>query len=168
MREFVDGVAAIVDDTPNASERAARAADLLGPLLGKDDVLGAEHMEPDRNQYRQHVVYASPCGAFSIVALVWLPGQRTPVHDHRCWCVVGVLRGREQEIQYLLDSQGRLTETGITEYERGSVTWLAPPERDIHQVYNVGDSLAISLHIYGADIRAAGTSINRIYPEPCN
>ena len=32
---------------------------------------------------------------FSVVSFVWGPGQKTPVHDHRTWGLVGILRGAE-------------------------------------------------------------------------
>jgi predicted metal-dependent enzyme (double-stranded beta helix superfamily) len=33
----------------------------------------------------------------------------------------------------------------------GSVSGVAPPD-DIHQVHNTGDTVAITLHLYGADL----------------
>ncbi len=38
-----------------------------------------------------------PGGAFSIAAMVWRPGQVTPVHDHVSWCVTGVRQGTGYE-----------------------------------------------------------------------
>lgn len=103
-------------------------------------------------------------GAYSLVALVWLPGQSTPVHDHVAWCVVGVQEGQEHEIRYRLVG-GRLHEDGHAAGGAGSVAGLAPPG-DIHRVTNDGDEVAISLHVYGADLRRRGTSIRRRYDLP--
>jgi predicted metal-dependent enzyme (double-stranded beta helix superfamily) len=44
----------------------------------------------------------------------------------------------------------------------GEVAGLLPPG-DIHQVHNAGDSTAISLHVYGADLSIVGSSIRRTY-----
>ena len=41
-------------------------------------------------------LYVEPGGSFSIVALVWRPGQITRIHDHITWCVFGVIQGVEQ------------------------------------------------------------------------
>jgi predicted metal-dependent enzyme (double-stranded beta helix superfamily) len=38
---------------------------------------------------------------------------------------------------------------------------VAPPD-DIHQVHNTGDTVAITLHVYGADL-SQGTSVRRTY-----
>ena len=47
----------------------------------------------------------------------------------------------------------------------GAVSGFAPPG-DIHRVRNTGDTVAISMHVYGADISRLGTSIRREYALP--
>ena len=42
---------------------------------------------------------------------------------------------------------------------------FAPPG-DIHRVRNTGDGVAISMHVYGADISRLGNSIRREYTLP--
>jgi predicted metal-dependent enzyme (double-stranded beta helix superfamily) len=105
-----------------------------------------------------------------VVALVWKPGQITPIHDHRCWCVVGVLQGQETETRYHLreDADSRfLVLLEQHTYDPGSVCTLVPPEENIHQVANAGvDGVTISMHIYGADIAALGSSINKVFDHP--
>src|SRR5262249_47647979 len=64
-------------------------------LLGTPYRLTPEQGEPDPDHYRQHILHAEEDGRFSIVALVWLPGQSTSVHDHVSWCVVGIHQGEE-------------------------------------------------------------------------
>jgi predicted metal-dependent enzyme (double-stranded beta helix superfamily) len=80
-------------------------------------------------------------GAYSLVAAVWRPGQRTAVHDHVAWCVVGVHRGEEHETRYRLvpdDLRGdHLVEDGHTVGPCGEVTVRIPPG-DIHAVVNDG------------------------------
>lgn len=43
---------------------------------------------------------------FSIVSFVWGPGQATPIHDHRVWGAIGMLRGAEENQRYQLDADG--------------------------------------------------------------
>ena len=99
-----------------------------------------------------------------LAAAVWRPGQRTPIHDHIAWCVVGVHRGVEHEIRYRLVDD-HLVEDGHTVGAHGSVTVLTPPG-DIHAVVNDSDVVAVSLHVYGADLRERGTSVRRCYRMP--
>lgn len=152
--------------------------------LAQPNLLHPRHMEPDEEDYRQHVLHVEPDGSFSVVALVWLPGQETPVHDHVSWCVPGVYRGRERETRYRLagasreaaardgdspaersGTPGHLVEAGTEINEAGDVVALTPPG-DIHRVDNPGPGKAVSLHVYGADIAELGSSIRRTYDLP--
>ncbi|KFU75848.1 Cysteine dioxygenase type I [Amycolatopsis lurida] len=97
---------------------------------------------------------------FSIVALVWRPGQLTEIHDHLVWCTFLVLQGTETENIFDIDGD-RLVRTAQRQRPAGSVSGVAPPD-DIHQVHNEGDTIAITLHVYGADL-GKGTSVRRNY-----
>ena len=120
----------------------------------------------DPSGYQSHLLYAEPDGTFSISAMVWLPGQQTPIHDHVAWCVTGVLQGREhEEIFALADGGCALTLAARGDNQAGAVSGFAPPG-DIHRVRNTGDTVAISMHVYGADISRLGNSIRREYTLP--
>jgi 3-mercaptopropionate dioxygenase len=140
----------------------------LAALLAQDGWLAPEHRVPDRDRYRQHLLYVSPDRRLSIVALVWLPGQRTPIHDHVSWCVVGVYEGRERETRYrAVETDGRryLEALGSIDAGPGHVEVIVPSTADIHAVTAVGDGPTISLHVYGADIERLGTSIYRRFDD---
>lgn len=147
---------------------AARVAGHLKPYLGRDDLLTEAQRESDPNQYKQHVLHVEDDGSFSIVSLCWLPGQETPIHDHISWCVVGVHQGLEYETTYDLKTDGDgkewLVESGEVICRPGDTEALTPPG-DIHKVKNGGDDLAISIHVYGADIGKLGSSILRRYEQ---
>jgi 3-mercaptopropionate dioxygenase len=140
----------------------------LAELLAEDDWLAPEHREPDRDHYRQHLLHVSPDRDLSIVALVWLPGQRTPIHDHVSWCIVGVYEGRERETRYrAVEAGGRrwLEEVGSVDAHPGHVEVIVPSVEDIHAVTAVGDGPTISIHVYGADIERLGSSIYRRFDD---
>jgi 3-mercaptopropionate dioxygenase len=141
---------------------------LLRPALADPSLLEPRHCEPADDRYRQHLVHVHPGGRYSIVALVWKPGQATPIHDHRCWCVVGVWRGLEQETTYDLHgdtASPHLSPRRSAVASPGDVSVLVPPVEDIHRVENAGIDLAISIHVYGADISVLGSSINREFAD---
>jgi predicted metal-dependent enzyme (double-stranded beta helix superfamily) len=130
------------------------------------DILTAAERSGDAAGYRCHVLYVEPDGSFSITALVWRPGQLTPIHDHVTWCVFGVIQGIEYEELYALDADGScLMEVGRNANRPGEVSGFAPPG-DIHRVRNISDEVAISLHVYGADITRLGSSVRRTYDLP--
>jgi 3-mercaptopropionate dioxygenase len=158
---FVADAEALIDD-PHA------IADRLGGLLAQDDWLAPEDQLPGVDSYRQHLLHVSPSRRMSVVALVWRPGQQTPIHDHIAWCVVGVLRGVERETRYRLVEGGgdrHLQEVGSVEALPGHVEALVPPAEDIHRVAAGGDGLTISIHVYGADIERRGTSVYRRFDD---
>jgi predicted metal-dependent enzyme (double-stranded beta helix superfamily) len=134
-------------------------------LPGADILTAAERAgEPDA--YRCHVLHVEPDGSFSVTAMVWRPGQVTPIHDHVTWCVFGVIQGIEYEELYALSPDGsHLDEVGRSQNNRGEVSGFAPPG-DIHRVRNIGADVAVSLHVYGADITRLGSSVRRIYELP--
>ena len=154
-----------VASADDPARKAARVAGVLGGRLPTTDILTPEQLAGDPDKYQQHVLYVEPGGAFSVTALVWRPGQETSIHDHVCWCTVGVLKGVEHEVLYNVETvAGRdlLIEGRHTEAPVGSVSYFAPPG-DIHRVRNISDEVAVSLHVYGADISNLGTSVRRIY-----
>jgi 3-mercaptopropionate dioxygenase len=116
--------------------------------------------------YQSHLLYAEPDGSFSVSAMVWRPGQQTVIHDHVAWCVTGVLQGREYEEIFALADDGRTLKLATRNLNpAGTVSGFAPPG-DIHRVRNTGDDVAISMHVYGADISRLGNSIRREYTLP--
>jgi predicted metal-dependent enzyme (double-stranded beta helix superfamily) len=147
-------------------ETAQRVARALSHHLPGPDILTRIELRGDAGRYRQHLLHAEPDGSFSVVALVWRPGQATPIHDHVTWCVVGVLQGMEyEELFALRDGDTVLEEVGRNVGSPGDVTGFAPPG-DIHRVRNRGSEIAVSLHVYGADIARLGTSVRRVYDLP--
>ncbi|MFF7635309.1 cysteine dioxygenase [Kitasatospora sp. NPDC008050] len=153
---------------PVAEPVAERVAAALAPFLRHADLLTPEQLAPDPHAYRQHLLHVEPDGSFSMVALVWLPGQATRIHDHTAWCVVGTYLGAEEETAFeLAEQDGRevLVPVATTLYPAGAVTHLTPPG-DIHLVRNATTDKVVSLHVYGADVSIHGTSIRRCYDLP--
>lgn len=164
--EFLAEIRAAVhrhDDWARTAESVAR---VLRRQLPTPDVLTPEQRAGDPERYRDHLLHAEPDGSFSVVGLVWMPGQQTPIHDHLAWCVFGVLQGVEHEELYALDESGEtLIEAGQNTNVPGEVSGFAPPG-DIHRVRNTGDQVALSLHVYGTDISRVGSSVRRCYDLP--
>jgi 3-mercaptopropionate dioxygenase len=142
------------------------AAALRASLPDPAAVLPASLRRGDSAGYQSHLLYAEPDGSFSVSAMVWMPGQQTMIHDHVAWCVTGVLQGREYEKVFALADGGRALRLAARNVNpAGAVSGFAPPG-DIHRVRNTGDTVAISMHVYGADISRLGNSIRREYTLP--
>jgi 3-mercaptopropionate dioxygenase len=166
LEELVTGVRAAVSRHADWRETARLVTRELAGHLPSPDVLTAEQRIGDTKSYRSHVLHTEPDGSFSIVALVWRPGQVTPIHDHVTWCVFGVIQGEEYEELFTLDGKsGCLVESGTNTNRTAEVGGFAPPG-DIHRVRNAGEGTAISIHIYGTDVSRIGSSVRRHYDHP--
>jgi predicted metal-dependent enzyme (double-stranded beta helix superfamily) len=167
LTPLIDRLEFALRDRPGGLVAATRAADCLSGRLPTPDILTADDRLGDPAAYRQHVLYVNRDVPFSIVALVWRAGQQTAIHDHRCWGAVAVMQGAEHETLYSLraeSSRSQLVPGRETTYPAGDISAFAPPG-DIHHVENCGPGVAISLHIYGADIALHGSSIRRSYDD---
>jgi predicted metal-dependent enzyme (double-stranded beta helix superfamily) len=143
-------------DTCVADEAAllARGQALLTALVAHDDWLDDAFAEPHPEHGEQYLLYCDPQRRFSVVSVVWGPGQGTPIHDHTIWGLVGVLRGAEIEERYDI-REGRPVGRGEGRLEPGDVAILSPADGDIHRVRNAfDDQPSISIHVYGGDIGA--------------
>src|SRR6266487_7161578 len=97
LTDLVAGVRAAVESHSGWSDTAQLVAGQLRRHLPTPDVLTAEQRLGSPDGYRSHTLHVEPDGSFSIVALVWRPGQLTRIHDHITWCVFGVIQGVEHE-----------------------------------------------------------------------
>jgi predicted metal-dependent enzyme (double-stranded beta helix superfamily) len=166
LKTLATAVRGVVDRRADWGHTARLVGAELERHLPSPSILTAEQRRGDPECYRSQVIHSEPDGSFSIVALVWRPGQVTPVHDHVTWCVFGVIQGMEREELFHLDEQGTcLVEAGHRVNHAGEVSGFAPPG-DIHRVRNAGDRTAISIHIYGTDVARIGSSVRRYYDLP--
>jgi 3-mercaptopropionate dioxygenase len=143
-------------------DTAVGVADLLRRHAPGTEMLTPGERRGDGGDFARHVLHTEP--AFSVVAVVWRPGQLTPIHDHIAWCSFIVMQGVEYETLYR-DEGDHLVEIGRAANRVGDASGFAPPG-DIHRVHNIGDTTAISLHVYGADLGISPASIRRTYDLP--
>ena len=145
-------------------DTADRVAAALRRRQPGTDLLTPAQLAGDPAGYQTYLVHAERDGSFSVVVMVWLPGQQTPIHDHLTWCVTAVLQGTEHEEIFAVRG-GHLEVLARNANRVGTVSGFAPPG-DIHRVTNTGRGVAVSLHVYGTDITRVGSSIRREYTLP--
>jgi predicted metal-dependent enzyme (double-stranded beta helix superfamily) len=158
LTDLVAAVRQAIDVRTGWTDTAELVADQLRAHLPGPEILTPDQRLGRPDRVAGHLLHAEPNGAFSILGLVWRPGQTTRIHDHITWCVAGVLSGIEHE--ELFDEA--LNPIGTRDNPPGEVNGFAPPG-DIHRIRNVGDETAIGLHIYGTDITRVGSSARRYY-----
>ncbi len=129
---------------------------LLGDLIKHDDWLPDECAQPHPQFYQQYLLYCDPLERFSVVSFVWGPGQKTPVHDHMVWGMVGMMRGAESCRRFERSALGKpMAASETARLLPGEVDRVSPTVGDIHEVANAyDDRVSISIHVYGANIGA--------------
>lgn len=151
LRSFIRDMTRLADRHGEDEQRMLDEGEkLLRGLIGQDDWLPEEFARPSSEGYRQYLLHCDPMERYSVVSFVWMPGQRTPIHDHTVWGLVGVMRGEETCEEYSQD----LKVTGRHPVRRGQVDRVSPRIGDIHVVSNDSREMAVSIHVYGANIGA--------------
>ncbi len=154
LKAYVQQMTALVDRDGDEATRLDGGARLLGALLQHDDWLPAACAVPSDESYRQYLLHCDPRERFCVVSFVWQPGQRTPVHDHLTWGLVGQLRGEERCEEYACDAHGTLVRTGEHRMRAGAIDRVSPTLGDVHAVSNASAGTSVSVHVYGANIGA--------------
>ncbi|MBP2167767.1 putative metal-dependent enzyme (double-stranded beta helix superfamily) [Erwinia toletana] len=162
LRDFVGGLAQLLDETSDESLILPRGAQLLQKLIQYDDWLDEAFTLPDPARYQQYLLHADARQRFSVVSFVWGAGQSTPVHDHRVWGLIGMLRGAEISQSYQRDASGLQPAGAPVRLEPGNVESVSPNTQDIHRVSNAfNDRTSVSIHVYGANIGAVQRAVYR-------
>jgi 3-mercaptopropionate dioxygenase len=158
LTDLIAAVRHVIAMRADWARTASLVADQLRAHLPGPDILTRGQRRGQPGRPAGHILHAETDGTFSILGLVWRPGQSTRIHDHVAWCVAGVLHGVEHEDLY--DDQ--LNPVGTRDNHPGEVSGFAPPG-DIHRIRNIGPRTAISLHVYGTDITRIESSARRYY-----
>ncbi|OYU98099.1 MAG: cysteine dioxygenase [Burkholderiales bacterium PBB5] len=156
LRDFVVATTHAVSQHSDEAQLLPVVRQALQRLVAHDDWLPDELAQPHPAYYRQYLLHADPLERFSVVSFVWGPGQRTPVHDHTVWGLIGMLRGQELSQPWGRDARGAFVALGEpTVLRPGQVEAVSPTLGDVHQVSNAySDRTSISIHVYGANIGA--------------
>jgi 3-mercaptopropionate dioxygenase len=164
LRKLVEGTTAAAPRDGALQPQALLSA-IRGSLVDLD-LLAAEHRRAGPDTYTRHLLHEDPHGLFSILAIVWSPGQGSPVHGHHTWCAVGVYAGELVESHYRLNPGGAHP-VQVHSVRRAAGDSCFDGGRDgIHRIENRSNALAISIHVYGVSADRITTGINRVYPMP--
>jgi predicted metal-dependent enzyme (double-stranded beta helix superfamily) len=126
------------------------------------DLLTPAQRMPSADCYARHVLYGDPAGRFTILSLVWMPGQFSPPHAHQTWCAYAVCDNTLTETEYAFD-RTTLKALPLRTVERraGYCTFGEAGLDQIHRLGNAGVLPAVSLHVYGVESGRIGTHVNR-------
>lgn len=150
---FVKGLATLLETRPSEELIFSQGGAILKNLIHEDDWLPEAFSKPHPQYYQQYLLYADPLDRFSVLSFVWGPGQKTPLHNHTVWGMVGQLRGQERSTDYHQQTDGSYLAAESLVCKPGQVATVSPDTHDIHIVENdLSDQTSISIHVYGGNI----------------
>ncbi|MDR5738782.1 MULTISPECIES: cysteine dioxygenase family protein [unclassified Caballeronia] len=141
----------------------ARVRAALAQAIADPGLLDAQQRIGDARGYRRHLLAADPLDRYAIAALVWEPGQASPVHGHRTWCGYAVIDGTLAETLYRWDADTHCAlETRRHPRAPGAVSFVDAGRGAIHRLGNPADAgtRAVSIHVYGVAGEHIATHVN--------
>jgi predicted metal-dependent enzyme (double-stranded beta helix superfamily) len=147
------------------AERPAAVAAAIAAFAAEPTLLAERECPCCPDRYVRHLLQGDPDGGYAVVALVWRPGQMSPVHAHRTWCAFAVHQGTLTETHYALpEAAGELPQqTGSRLLRPGEGGHGAADPRLIHRLANLSCRTAISIHCYGVGYDRFGAEVNEIH-----
>jgi predicted metal-dependent enzyme (double-stranded beta helix superfamily) len=148
--------------SPLAARHEA-VAQAIGEFVRRPELLDGRDCPGSPDRYIRHLLHADPAGQYAVVALVWRPGQMSPVHAHRTWCALGVHQGVLTETYYTpgdppVPAASKLLAPGATSH--------GPARPDlIHRLANLSCRTAISVHCYGVAFDDFGRGVNEVLAD---
>jgi predicted metal-dependent enzyme (double-stranded beta helix superfamily) len=139
--------------------RCLRVKDVLIDIVNSgEDFIDARFLEPARERYARRLLHRDLQDRYTVLAMVWGPGQATPLHDHAgIWCVECVYRGKIEVTSYSV--RGGDPEEGVVLFEKAKVVTagigeagaLIPPF-EYHTIANVTEAPSVTIHVYGGEM----------------
>ncbi len=167
LDQFIEDAQACANRHTSPSDCVDVVAPVMQRLLGHtDSFLTEAHLRSDTAQYTRNAIMMSSDGSLSLYALVWLPGQWTPIHDHGSWGVVGVVEGLLEERSYIRVDANRvnsdkrddnidLVRGGVFLLAPGTVSTFVPNPDHIHVTGVPAEGeRTVSLHLYGRNMNS--------------
>ncbi|WP_321953228.1 cysteine dioxygenase family protein [Paraburkholderia bannensis] len=156
------------DDPSRCVHFARGVRSALALALAEPALVTPAQRESGATRYRRHLIAACPQGRYAVAALVWLPGQASPIHAHHTWCGYAVLEGTLTETLYRWDT-ARDGATVLRSHARaaGATAFGGRGRAAIHRLSRaVGDAAqpCVSLHVYGVPPEQIATGVNDVVP----
>ena len=146
-----------------ADAMAARVTSALRNAVAVPNLLSEELRAPRAGCYARHTIAADPAGRFTLLAIVWGPGQFSLPHAHDTWCAYAVAENTLTETLFDFDPQSGKAIAGNTAQREPGYACFAPAGLEqIHRLGNAGGVGAISIHAYGVEGSRVGTHVNRL------
>jgi predicted metal-dependent enzyme (double-stranded beta helix superfamily) len=155
VRSFVEHVKQTIDRESSARAACEGLRPSFSELLSRRDWLPEEFQVdvPESGMgggIGQWLLYRSADRSLSLFSLVVPPGQKTPIHDHLAWGLIGIYRGNQDEEIYR-PGDGTMELVRRRPLDPGDHYVLLPPLDDVHCVRTTSDVTSVSIHLLAND-----------------
>ena len=135
-------------------------AEAMAAHCGDPTLLAGRDLPCGEDRYVRHKLHEDVEGGWAIAALIWRPGQMSPVHSHHTWCALGVHRGTLTEHFF---APGAIPRPKAAHLRAEGDTSHGPGCPDlIHRIANCCAETAVSIHVYGVPYAEFADGVNRI------
>ena len=143
--------------------RGGRIVAALRNAAAQTDLLTRDQRAVQTGCYARHVLHSDPAGRYTVVSIVWSPGQFSPTHAHHTWCAYAVHENALEETLYAWDSASATALPTRKDVRPCGYGCFA--QAGLDQIHRLGNSCAvpaISIHVYGVEREQVCTHVNRV------
>lgn len=153
LYRFLTNVEDILECHPQEQVRLEKMRPLVRQLLTESTWLQFTAQPPDpKTGWSVNFLYEEPQFPLTIQMVAWLPGAKSPIHNHATWGIVALLSGQEKNKFWRRAGDenfpDRIEPTGELVLNPGDIISFMPDA--IHAVEALGDEPTVSFNIYGA------------------
>jgi predicted metal-dependent enzyme (double-stranded beta helix superfamily) len=127
----------------------------------------------------EFVLFQDPGRAFSLRMFIFGPGEKTPIHDHSAWGVLGSAFGQLEVVKYRREDDGsepehaRLCVADCRVLAVGEIDTALPFDEGIHRTGSPAGGATLMVNIYGFPGRRLhihcfdmeSGRVQRLYPQ---
>jgi len=189
LKQFCEGFDELLEDKPDILTIIKTGRTLVSELMNQKEWFGdilekllfdkefSESQKPGiwPNEITLH---RSSDRSFLVLCYIWDPGLSDTIHDHGSWGIIGSFVRPIGEHKYMRMDDGKkeryaeLEEVSSAVLNPGETTYVLPLNKGIHRMENHGRDTAITINVYGQNIRKGYVqffypevnSVNRVYP----
>ncbi|MCX6124090.1 MAG: cysteine dioxygenase family protein [Proteobacteria bacterium] len=147
MCELITSIQEVLTRGPVEKTSLAEIQNLVSEAIPNLQLeLCGQDWEPGR-----YMLYKDQRHGFVVMMLVWGKGDKTPIHAHGTWGVEAVIKNQVCVTNFTYCNISP-KETKSEILDAGAVTYVIPPDEDVHVVAQSGELPAITVHVYGKEL----------------
>jgi predicted metal-dependent enzyme (double-stranded beta helix superfamily) len=152
LYRFLTDLEDILANVKSDRDRIHAIIPLVQRLLTSSYWLQIPDIPPDPDLgWSVQMLYDEPFFPLTVQLVTWLPGTKSPIHNHGAWGIVAMINGKEKNIFWQRSpkskSPDKIKRVSDRIFSAGEIITFMPDA--IHSIEAIGDEPTISFNIYG-------------------